>query len=187
MKRKMNTREMILVSIFAALTAIGAFIRIPIPYVPFSLQFLFCAFSGIVLGGRLGALSQIIYVTLGLVGLPIFTQGGGLMYIFKPSFGYLIGFIVCSYVIGYIIERTEKLNFIKVLGTVLFGMIILYILGTVYFYFIMNFYLGKSMSIWYAIYWGALVFLGGDILLSIIISYISLKIIPITNKIKYKK
>ena len=89
---------------------------------------MFCAFSGIVLGGRLGALSQIIYVTLGLVGLPIFTQGGGLTYIFKPSFGYLIGFIVCSYVIGYIIERTEKLNFIKVLGTVLFGSSIIYIL-----------------------------------------------------------
>lgn len=67
---KMETRELILVSLFAALTAIGAFIRIPIPYVPFTLQFLFCAFAGILLGSKLRAISQIVYVLVGLIGVP---------------------------------------------------------------------------------------------------------------------
>lgn len=61
-----NTRNLILVAMFAALTSIGAFIKVPIPYVPFTLQYLFCAVAGIILGSRLGALSQIVYVAIGL-------------------------------------------------------------------------------------------------------------------------
>ncbi|WP_084758018.1 biotin transporter BioY [Defluviitalea phaphyphila] len=66
-----NTKNLILVGIFAALTAVGAFIKIPIPYVPFTLQYLFCALAGIILGSKLGALSQIIYVAVGLAGVPV--------------------------------------------------------------------------------------------------------------------
>lgn len=73
-----NTRDLILVAIFAALTAIGAFIKIPVPYVPFTLQYLFCALAGMILGSKLGALSQIVYVAIGLAGLPVFTEGGGI-------------------------------------------------------------------------------------------------------------
>jgi biotin transport system substrate-specific component len=52
------------------------------------------------LGSKLGALSQLIYVVLGLIGIPVFTKGGGLSYIFEPSFGYLIGFILAACIIG---------------------------------------------------------------------------------------
>jgi len=106
-----NTRDLILVALFAALTAVGAFIKIPIPYVPFTLQYFFCALAGIILGSKLGALSQIIYVAVGLVGAPVFTDGGGITYIFKPTFGYLIGFIVAAYVIGKIREKNYWVNF----------------------------------------------------------------------------
>ena len=79
-----KTRNLIIVAMFAALTAIGAFIKVPIPYVPFTLQYLFCALAGLVLGSKLGALSQIVYVAIGLSGVPVFTEGGGIGYIFKP-------------------------------------------------------------------------------------------------------
>ncbi len=118
----MKTRDMIMVSIFAVLTAIGAFIKIPIPYVPFTLQWLFCAISGIVLGAKLGALSQILYVVMGLIGIPIFTEGGGLYYIFKPTFGYLIGFIVASFVIGELSSKIKTFSFIKSLLCILSGL-----------------------------------------------------------------
>ena len=56
-KRKISTKEMILCSLFAALIAIGAFIKVPLPYVPFTMQLMFTTLAGILLGSRLGAMS----------------------------------------------------------------------------------------------------------------------------------
>lgn len=64
-------------SLFTALIAVGAFIKIPIPVVPFTLQFLFTTLAGLLLGSKMGAVSVIAYMVLGLVGLPIFSEGGG--------------------------------------------------------------------------------------------------------------
>lgn len=72
-------------ALFAALTAVGAFIRIPLGYSSITLQTFFTAMAGCVLGPWYGALSQLVYVALGLVGLPIFTQGGGIGYLMQPT------------------------------------------------------------------------------------------------------
>ena len=87
-----KTVRLVLCALFAALIAVGAFIKIPIPYIPLTLQTLFTMLAGLMLGGRLGAISVCVYVAIGLAGLPVFTQGGGQMYVLKPTFGYLIGF-----------------------------------------------------------------------------------------------
>lgn len=179
---KLRAKDMILVALFTALTAIGAFIKVPIPYIPITLQYFFCAFAGILLGSRLGALSQILYVALGLAGLPIFTQGGGVTYIFKPSFGYLIGFIIGAFVIGLITERLKKVNFFNVFGASLAGLFSIYAIGLVYFYVIMNFYLAKPATIWFVFYAGFLTTIGGDLLKSVIIALICLKLIPALRK-----
>ena len=89
----MRTRKIILTGLFAALTAIGAFIRIPTPISSFTLQVFFTCMAGLLLGPGLGAASQAVYVLLGLVGLPIFTQGGGFSYVTQPTFGFLLGLI----------------------------------------------------------------------------------------------
>ena len=77
---RLKTREMILIALFAALTSIGAFIKIPTPIVPLTLQYLFCAYSGILLGSW--TLFATLYLVIGLMGF-CFTQGGGLTYIFS--------------------------------------------------------------------------------------------------------
>ena len=77
----MNTRLLTRTALFAALTAAGAFIRIPLGYSSITLQFLCTAMAGCLLGPAYGAASQAVYVVLGLMGLPIFTQGGGLSYL----------------------------------------------------------------------------------------------------------
>jgi len=177
-----KTRELILVALFAALTAIGAFIRIPIPYVPFTLQFLFCAFSGLLLGSKLGAISQIIYVGIGLLGFPIFTQGGGISYIFNPTFGYLLGFIVAAYVIGKISENIKNIRFIKCFFTVLVGLFFVYLLGVIYLYGIYNLYLGHKVSLYWAFFYGFVIFILKDLTLCIIISLSAIKIIPVLRK-----
>lgn len=180
-----NTRNLILVAMFAALTAVGAFIKVPIPFVPFTLQYLFCALAGIILGSRLGALSQIVYVAIGLAGVPVFTEGGGLNYIFKPTFGYLIGFIAAAYVIGKIRENVKELTFLKTIFTLLFGLLFIYLFGVVYLYISYNLYLGKNISFYFAFFYGFVVCIAGDLVLTVFAAYISIKILPVLRKSGY--
>lgn len=180
-----NTRNLILVALFAALTAIGAFIKVPIPYVPFTLQYLFCALSGMILGSRLGALSQLVYVIIGLIGIPVFTEGGGIYYIFKPTFGYLIGFIVAAYVIGKIKENIKELNLFKAILTLFSGLFFIYLFGVIYLYFCSNLFLGQKISFYSAFFYGFVICIGGDILITIFAAYISVKMLPILKKSGY--
>ena len=71
-----RTKNLMYCSLFTALIAVGAFIKIPIQVVPFTLQFLFTTLAGLLLGSKMGAVSVIAYMVLGLVGLPIFSEGG---------------------------------------------------------------------------------------------------------------
>ena len=90
------------VGLMAALTAAGAFIRIPLPNVPITLQLPFVCIGSAYLGGRRGAASQAIYLAVGLMGFPVFAKGGGPQYVFEPSFGFLLGFIPGAFIIGRI-------------------------------------------------------------------------------------
>jgi biotin transport system substrate-specific component len=156
--------EIVVVSLFAALTAVGAFIKIPIPHVPLTLQTLMVMLSGLILGSRLAAQSQLLYLTIGLLGLPIFAQGGGPGYFLQPSFGFLVGFIAGAYVIGRIAEKAEKLSFPRTLTALILGQAAIYILGIAYLYFNLNFILHKPASIYITMKIGFLVFVPGDIL-----------------------
>jgi bioY protein len=168
--------DKVLISIFAALTAIGAFISIPIPYVPFTMQFFFCSMSGIILGGKKGALSQLLYIFIGLIGIPVFTKGGGPQYIFQTTFGYLIGLVLAAYVIGKRVEKKKK-NFRNLLLANFLGIIFIYLIGVTYFYLINKFYLGSNMTISLAIYNGFLLTLPGDLLKSIITALVGSRVV----------
>ena len=135
-RRKITTRDIVMCALFTALITAGAFIRIPVPVVPFTLQFLFTMLAGLLMGGRLGAISVGVYTFLGLVGLPIFAEGGGIWYIFKPSFGYIIGFIVASYVTGRLVEKLKELKISRILAANFIGLLIVYAMGMIYYYII---------------------------------------------------
>ncbi|MGI6423874.1 MAG: biotin transporter BioY [Tepidanaerobacteraceae bacterium] len=175
---RLKTREMILIALFAALTSIGAFIKIPTPIVPLTLQYLFCAYSGILLGSKLGLYSQLLYLVIGLMGFPVFTQGGGLTYIFQPTFGYIVGFSLCAYVIGKLTEELKKVSVASLLVPILAGMTVVYICGLVHLYLIMNFYLGKSMSIKAVIISGLFPFVFTDLVYSLLIAITASAVIP---------
>ena len=89
-----SLRELTFAALFVALIVIGTFVRIPVGGDYYTLQFLFTLLAGLVLGEKLGTLSVTAYVLLGLLGVPVFASGGGLAYLFQPTFGYLIGFIL---------------------------------------------------------------------------------------------
>jgi biotin transport system substrate-specific component len=103
--RMTKTKSLILTGLFAALTAAGAFIRVPMWPVGIPLQVLVTALSGMLLGGRMGAASQAIYLLIGLAGVPVFSEGGGIGYIARPSFGFLVGLMPMAFVIGTLARK----------------------------------------------------------------------------------
>ena len=158
----MKIRTMTRVALFAALTAVGAFIRIPLGYSSITLQTFFTAMAGCVLGPWYGALSQLVYVALGLVGLPIFTQGGGIGYLMQPTCGFLIGLIPAAWVIGRIAGRKPEPK--QIVPACLLGYGVLYAIGVPYMALILNTFIGKGMG-FSAIMWAGMIpFLPGDMI-----------------------
>ena len=158
----MKTKDMIFVALFAALTAVGAFIRIPLGISTITLQFLFTALAGILLGAKLGALSQAVYVALGLVGVPIFASGGGFQYVFNPTFGFLAGLIPTAWVIGALTAQSKTPA--RVALSCFAGLGVLYLIGVPYMGVIVNAYLGRGLTLWQIVKSGMLVYLPGDCL-----------------------
>ena len=164
---RITTRQLTMTALFVALIAVGAFIRVPLPNCPFTLQILFTTLAGMVLGSRL----------LGLVGVPIFTSGGGPSYILQPTFGYLIGFMVGAYAVGRIAETMDTLSFKRLLAGSILNLFIVYGLGMVYLYFIMNLYLGKPIGVEAVIITCFLIPVGPDIFLCAVAASLGKRII----------
>ena len=136
MQHRSKIKDLTLMALFAALTAVGAFITIPVPPVPFSLQIFFAILAGALLGSRRGAISVGVYVLLGLCGLPVFTKGAGLSYIFQPTFGYLAGFILGAWLCGKIVELRADKGMKTMLLACFAGAAADFAVGIVYFYLI---------------------------------------------------
>lgn len=177
-----KTRTMILTSLFAALTAAGAFIRIPIPVVPFTLQFLFTTMAGLLLGGRAGLTAVCIYGAMGLLGLPVFAEGGGPAYVLKPSFGYIIGFALGSFVTGTIANRVPAPRFSRLLAACLAGLGIVYLTGMAYYYLISRFYLQNPIGLWPLFLYCFLLAVPGDLVLCFLGAALGRRLIPLKNR-----
>ena len=185
---KIKTRDICLCAVFAALTAVGAFIKIPIPYVPFTLQTLFTSMAGLLLGSRRGGLSILIYIIIGLLGIPVFTQGGGIGYVLMPTFGYLIGFMFGTFLTGLISERYvkrelesgEKLSFFRLFIAALAGLAVIYLFGVVYFYVIRNYVSGgQPIGVYDLIHYCGLVFITGDVASCVVSALIAKRLLPV--------
>lgn len=179
---KITIKEMILISLFTALTAIGAFLSIPFGTIHITLQSLFVLLAGLLLGPKLGALSQIVYILLGISGMRIFAGfSGGPQAIFSPSFGFLIGFISAAFIVGKIVHAEKSVNLKKIFFAASIGTIVIYLFGIPYMYMILNFVLNKSISLPSVIKMGCFIFLPGDVLKTIISSLVAFRVIKTVN------
>lgn len=138
---------------FAVLTAFGARLKIDLFPVPFTLQVFFVLSAGLTLGGRLGALSQMMYLAMGLVGLPVFAGGGGPLYLLGPTGGYILGFPIAAGLAGSLGERRDDLlgRLLAALG----GAAAIHLAGVSW----LTVWLGDPGQAWKA---GVLIFLGVD-------------------------
>lgn len=168
--------DLVRMGIFTALIAVGAFIRIPVPVCPFTLQLLFTTLAGILLGSRRGGMAVLVYLVLGLVGVPVFTEGGGIAYIFQPTFGYLIGFAAGAWLTGKIIETSPDGSLARYVAACLAGLAVVYGCGMAYVYVINNFYLGTPLGLWPLILYCFLLAVPGDIVLCLLAAGLGRKI-----------
>jgi biotin transport system substrate-specific component len=122
-------RWMVLASLMAALTAVGAYIHVPIGPVPIVLTTLFALLAGLLLGSRWGLTSMGLYLLVGAMGMPVFVGGkGGFAHLLGPTGGYLFGFVLAAWVTGFISERSRGL-LIWEISAILAGSLAIYGLG----------------------------------------------------------
>jgi biotin transport system substrate-specific component len=136
---KLKTTDLTAAAMFVALMAVGANITSIAPFmvvggVPITLQTFFAILAGVVLGSRLGAIAMMVYMFVGLVGVPVFAQfGGGFGTFLKPTFGFIVSYVFTAYATGYIIEKMK--NTVGVFAfAALVGMAINYLFGTNWMY-----------------------------------------------------
>ena len=176
-----RTKNLMYCSLFTALIAVGAFIKIPIPVVPFTLQFLFTTLAGLLLGSKMGSVSVIAYMVLGLVGLPIFSEGGGIWYVFKPSFGYIIGFCIGTYVTGLMAERMKEKTIPGYLAANFTGLLIVYAVGMIYYYLICNYVINTPIAIGPLFLYCFFLAVPGDICLCILSAVLVKRMKPVLD------
>jgi len=176
---RFSPKTMALAAMFAVLTAVGAYIRIPMPVVPFTLQTMFVLLSGVLLGSRGGALSQVLYLAIGLLGLPVFAGGvGGVQVIFSPTFGFLLGFVAGAFAAGFYLEKGGRYSFPNVLIACVVGTLAIYSFGLLGLYFNLNFVAGKEVTFWKVLKIGFLPFLVTDALKALGVAILGAKIAP---------
>jgi len=153
---------------FVIFMAFGAYVYIPLRFtpVPITLQTFFVLLSGAILGRKDGALSQIIYLALGITGIPMFLSGSfGIAYIFGPTGGYLLGFITAAYVIGRILSMRD--DTIGIITALVAGEFAILFLGACWLRFVLHF------SVRDAFFLGVVPFVPGDMIKLAVAAYIS--------------
>lgn len=125
-------RDLSLVALGAALVALLAQVRIPLPFTPVPLtgQTFGVLLVAAALGSKRGAASMALYIALGAFGLPVFAGGAaGLSYMTGATLGYLIGFALAAYVVGAMAERGLERSVRTSILPFLVGTVIIYVCG----------------------------------------------------------
>lgn len=161
------------ISIFIALIALGAFVRINLIFspVPITLQTLFVLLAGALLGTRLGGITLVSYIILGALGLPIFTgAASGIAYLFGPTAGYLAGFILAAVFLGNSIKYAKN-NLLSVFLLFCLADFILLACGVVWLKVLFGYSINKLLLI------GLVPFIPGDLIKAAVASvvYFNLK------------
>ena len=134
---KLNTKELIICAIFASITAILAQIAIPIPFstVPLTMQVFAVTISGVILGCKKGFISQVIYILLGAIGIPVFAQmSGGIGILFGYTGGFIMAFPLMTMLIGYVSEKYDSI--LSIMISMIISLAINYTIGTLWYSFV---------------------------------------------------
>lgn len=131
-KKKFKTIDIVYIGLFAALIAVCAWISIPMT-VSFTLQTCAVCLTAGLLGWKRGTLTVLVYILLGMVGLPVFTGfKSGIAAVTGPTGGYIVGFIFTALIVGLAADRMGKRLWVNILFMAI-GILVCYLFGTVWF------------------------------------------------------
>ncbi len=149
-KRKEFLRTMTLVPIFTVLMIVSSKIAVTGAPIPITLQLPMVILTGLLIGPWRGAAAQGLYLLMGLIGLPVFTSGGGISYIFQPTFGFLLGFPVCAFCAGILSgllfekKRSVPILYAGIALSSVASILVCYIFGAGYL-FLFSHYFGSGV------------------------------------------
>lgn len=150
MNNRKKTLSITMCALFTALTAVCSQIQISLPQIPINLALFAVFMAGAILGAGYGAMSMITFVLLGAVGVPVFAGAkGGLAAVTGATGGYIIGYIVCAFLTGFIIKYTSDKVYMMIIAMVI-GLAACYTLGTIWFIIISGNSLKVSLT--YCVY-----------------------------------
>ena len=177
-----EAEKLTLAFLMTGVMVILAQIRIPLPWtpVPITGSTFGAIFAGVLLGNVWGGISMLIYVALGAAGLPVFTGfKGGAAVLFGPTAGYLIGFIVTSFLIGYITDNYAKARkFLPLFNLMLISSALILALGSVYLWIWLSAAKGQGTSLGEVLWMGFIPFIPGDMIKALIAALIATSITP---------
>lgn len=176
-KVKLATRDLAKIALSIALIVIGGLIKIPIGIVPITLQMFMCFTVTLILQKK-AFIAIAIYILMGLVGLPVFASGGGFSYVFVPSFGYLMGFLFGSIIVGFSMSYLKDKKYINILLLILLYEAIVYIFGLGYWTILYKFIVNKDLTAKTLLISGFLVFIPTDLFWCVLSSFIYKKLEP---------
>lgn len=175
-------RRMSLCALCAALIAVGAFIRVPLPGIPFTLQTFFVILAGLLLGGKPGALSALLYLAVGLFGFPVFAAGGGPGYVLQPSFGYLVGFVPGAYAAGRISHAAAQPSWRRLYAAAFAGLGIVYLCGMLYYAALEGLYFAEPVALTTLLFSCFLIFLPGDGAMTVVAVLAARRLRPVIER-----
>lgn len=169
----MKIKDLSIMAICLSVLVICSKISFNIGIISLTLQTFAVIIISILLKWKKASIVFITYIIMGLVGIPVFSTGGGFDYILKPSFGFIIGFLVASIIIGIPFGKNKYMVIIKSL----IGLLVLDIIGMVYMYIILKFYLASpSVDVLYVIEVGFLPFIIKDLISTVLAALIGIRL-----------
>ncbi|MDE5721738.1 MAG: biotin transporter BioY [Clostridia bacterium] len=180
------------IAIFVALMVVGAWVQIPFYPVPLTFQTVFAVLSGLLLGWKKGVAAMSVYMFMGFVCfIPVFSDHSlaGFAYALKPSFGYIIGFVLSALVGGLIME-SGKFSLKRCIVAAVAAFITDYLIGVPYFAGVWHFFVsGKGLGVAMVTY--NVVYMPKDLVLSVLAALLAWKVVPVLSKdrtaVKLKK
>ncbi|MDY2776860.1 MAG: biotin transporter BioY [Collinsella sp.] len=176
-----STRDIAYSALFVVLIAVGAFVKVPGPLCPLTLQPVMVSLTGLLLGPRLGPRAVAAYVVAGLAGLPIFAGGGGPGYIMSPSFGYLIGFILDAWIVARLAPPSAPVTRWRRMLACLAGLLALYAVGMTHLYLVSNLVLGTPVTVGSLFMFSFLLVLPGDLILIPVAAEVAGRLAPLMH------
>ncbi len=133
----MKTKKLIYCALFGAVICIMSLISIPTQPVPLNMALFAVLLAGGMLGKKYGTLSVLVYILLGVVGIPVFAGfRGGLGVMAGPTGGYIAGYIVVAFLTGLVYEKTQKFKY--TVPVMIISVMLCYVLGTAWYCYIMK-------------------------------------------------